>query len=99
MARPRDRRVLHLKAANQRRLHIVSLPPCASVTDCAKPSMVPLQFDVVALHRPSPEATLFRRLDHLPGIAVVDVDHCSTTIDDQVAEQTQLSSEIGFQVG
>ena len=37
-----------------------------------------------------------RGLDHLPGIAIVDIDHRGAAGRDQIAEQPQLGVEIGL---
>ena len=69
------------------------------VTTCAKPSIAPpTQLDVVAVlaNRHDLQAALLRRLDHLPGIAIVDVDHRGAARHDQLLEQPQLGGEIGF---
>src|SRR3974390_827574 len=54
------------------------------------------EFDVVTLlaDRHDAEAALLRRCDHLPGIAIVDIDYRGAVRRDQVGEQPQLGGEI-----
>ena len=56
------------------------------------------QLDVVALlaDRHDLEAAFLGGLDHLPGIAIVDIDHRRAVRRDQLLEQAQLGGEIGF---
>ena len=42
------------------------------------------------------EAAPLGRLDHLPGIAIVDVDHRRAARQHQIGEQAQLGGEIGL---
>ena len=75
------------------------VPPCAIVDDLRKAvDGAANELDVVALlaDRHDLEAALFRRLDHLAGIAIVDVDHRRAARRDQVVEQPQLGGEIGL---
>ena len=94
-----DRGILHLEAADQRQLDLISLAAMRDADDLREAvDRAAEQFDVVALlaDRHDLEAALFRRLDHLPGIAIVDADHRGAAGRDQVGEQPQLGGEIGL---
>ena len=56
------------------------------------------ELDVVAVHADGHhfQAARLRRFDHLPGIAIVDIDHRRAAWHDQIREQPQLGLQIGF---
>ena len=94
-----DRGVLHLEGADQRQLDFVGRAGMGERDDLREAvDRAADELDVVALHADGHdlEAARLRRLDHLAGIAIVDVDHRRAARRDQVGEQPQLGGEIGF---
>ncbi len=94
-----DRRVLHLEGADQRQLHFIGAAAMGDGDDLREAvDGAADQLDVVAVHadRHDLEAALPGGLDHLPGIAIVDIDHRRAVRRDQVVKQPQLGGEIIF---
>ena len=56
------------------------------------------ELDVVALHADGHDlqAMLLGGVDHLAGIAIVDIDHRRAARRNQFGEQAQLGGKIGF---
>ncbi len=94
--------VLHLEGADQWQLYPMGFAAMGDGDDLREAvDGAADQSDVVALHahRHDFEAAFLGGLDHLPGIAIVGIDHRRAFRRDQFLEQAQLGGEIGLDVG
>src|SRR5262249_19611194 len=95
----RNSGILHLEGADQGQSDFVSAPGVGNCDDLGKAiDRSTSEPDIFALlaDRDDLQTALLRCLNHLAGVAVVDAYHRCPTAHDQILEQAQLGSKVGF---